>query len=556
MFIIGNSSGQHLDGNNSQVVQAAGPQLTNLPQDIITKILMDLDLQDISTCSLVCRTLNIIAHHEDLWGRLYSRDLQAHYPTLDCSPKFYETCKNHYPYHLGLKKGIYSEKIFIDQSDLPNRNQNGVSNWNSFAASDGKFYSTTVKGGLKVWDMGPRGFTDPEERLKGLGALVALMDGNFCFHTLMAEVGYHTDEITCFTIADGTLFSGSKDRTIWAWDAKTGYPLNCLAGHTDEIWSLLAHEGKLFSGGSDNVIRVWDANVAWIMRTWKRPVALSILAGHTGAVFCLAARGEKLFSGSNDGTVRAWDIKSGACLYTLLGHTEEVLSLAIHNKKLFSGSRDGDIITWDIETGKSLSTTKSVNKIPIFALAVVNGMLFYSRAWGIGIQNIEEKWSLPVIPAHTDTIISLSVVNGKLFSSCIDGIIKVWDFGAHSGEILLEIAAQLEKNNQDVNVKMDKVKATECEKARMRFSGMTKKAKDKIYGELYDTLKPWENDYWGCAEDAFHDEYEFALLAATQKARTIKNYVTKHNPPPVNLVPPIVSGREAHKWDAVFCNIL
>jgi len=57
-----------------------------------------------------------------------------------------------------------------------------------------------------------------------------------------------------------TLFTGSNDSTVRAWDAQTGKELRRFAGHPGGVLALaLTADGKaLASGGRDQVVRLWD----------------------------------------------------------------------------------------------------------------------------------------------------------------------------------------------------------------------------------------------------------------------------------------------------------
>jgi WD40 repeat protein len=58
------------------------------------------------------------------------------------------------------------------------------------------------------------------------------------------------------------IISGSGDRTIRIWDAKTGAVLGTpLRGHSDVIWSVAySPSGQhIVSGSEDGTIRVWDS---------------------------------------------------------------------------------------------------------------------------------------------------------------------------------------------------------------------------------------------------------------------------------------------------------
>jgi WD40 repeat protein len=60
--------------------------------------------------------------------------------------------------------------------------------------------------------------------------------------------------------ATGRLYSGSDDRTVRAWDLRTGREAQTFHGHTLGITSLAVQPGgrRLASGGKDGVSKVWD----------------------------------------------------------------------------------------------------------------------------------------------------------------------------------------------------------------------------------------------------------------------------------------------------------
>ncbi|MGZ3633556.1 MAG: WD40 repeat domain-containing protein [Parachlamydiaceae bacterium] len=58
---------------------------------------------------------------------------------------------------------------------------------------------------------------------------------------------------------DGTLASGSEDKTIKVWDLQIGSCLKTLKGHKWHVMALaVLGDGTLASGSSDNTIKVWQ----------------------------------------------------------------------------------------------------------------------------------------------------------------------------------------------------------------------------------------------------------------------------------------------------------
>ena len=168
---------------------------------------------------------------------------------------------------------------------------------------------------------------------------------------LLRTLAGHGERVCSVAVAfDGTLVTGSWDRTVKLWDPNTGKCFRTLEGHSNGVCSVaIAFDGTLVTGSWDRTVKLWHPNTGECFRT---------LEGHSDSVSSVAiAPGGTLVSGSWDKTVKLWDPNTGKCLRTLEGHRDHVYSVAVApDGTLVSGSRDETVKLWDPNTGNCLRT--------------------------------------------------------------------------------------------------------------------------------------------------------------------------------------------------------
>jgi WD40 repeat protein len=119
------------------------------------------------------------------------------------------------------------------------------------------------------------------------------------------------------------IISGSSDKTIRIWDAKTHTavtkPLKGI--HRDVLCIACSPDGqRIISGSADS----HHSNVGrqdWCC-SWQP------LEEHTRGVWSVAYSPDErhIISGSSDGIIRIWDSKTGAAVIKLEGHTDRGVS--------------------------------------------------------------------------------------------------------------------------------------------------------------------------------------------------------------------------------------
>jgi len=160
----------------------------------------------------------------------------------------------------------------------------------------------------------------------------------------------HTGSVNSLTVLnDGSIVSGSADRSVKIWDPETETLKMTITGHTDWIQALvILNDGSIASGSGDDSIKIWSPTTGSLIRTLK---------GHSNSVNTLAVfKDGRLASGSNDFLIKIWNPTTGALLNNLAGHSDNVRALAIlkDGKRLVSGS-DDDNLTECVKCSPSLN---------------------------------------------------------------------------------------------------------------------------------------------------------------------------------------------------------
>ncbi|KAJ1563604.1 hypothetical protein HK405_001439, partial [Cladochytrium tenue] len=172
------------------------------------------------------------------------------------------------------------------------------------------------------------------------------------------------------------LFTASWDKTIRRWDVQSRACVQVLTGHTDFVKCLLLSGPTLYSGSSDRSIRAWDAASG-------RTAATATWAGeHTRGIEALAAvvaagappaapggdgdgvdhDGWALLSASSDGSVRRWD-QRGRCRAVWSAHLTSVYAVVWaaaadtgdcdDPDEVWTASADMTVRRWNFKTGES-----------------------------------------------------------------------------------------------------------------------------------------------------------------------------------------------------------
>uniref|UniRef100_A0A7N0SW94 C3H1-type domain-containing protein n=1 Tax=Kalanchoe fedtschenkoi TaxID=63787 RepID=A0A7N0SW94_KALFE len=199
--------------------------------------------------------------------------------------------------------------------------------------------------------------------------------------TRLAELKGHTRAVTgiAFTSVSQVLYTGSRDGTLRAWDARTGHCIDCLNLNA-EVGCLISQDSWVFAG-VPNAIKAFHAVVTSLSLSLDGPIGqvyamvvchdtlfaacedgnilayepseeektfklIATLGGHSGAVLSLSTAKGLVYSGSADGSIRCWNPDTFRCSHKIEGHAGPVTSLAIRDTYIISGFSDKTVKVW------------------------------------------------------------------------------------------------------------------------------------------------------------------------------------------------------------------
>ncbi|KAM7268882.1 hypothetical protein ACFE04_011048 [Oxalis oulophora] len=232
----------------------------------------------------------------------------------------------------------------------------------------------------------------------------------------------HNDSISCLTVCNGLIYSGSWDKTLKVWRISDLKCLESIKAHDDAINGLITCKGIVYSASADGKIKAWRREVKTLKGAQTHSLE-GILEGHKDVSVnsvIVSQDGKWVYGGCSDGFVLGWeattttttagsnggDIVRWKLVYETKAHEMAVLCMCLMGDQfLCSGSADKSIGIWKREAFGKLSKVGFINghEGPVKCLqaspnSVGGGYLLYSggldkslRVWWVPQNSTKEK---------------------------------------------------------------------------------------------------------------------------------------------------------------------
>ena len=195
-----------------------------------------------------------------------------------------------------------------------------------------------------------------------------------------------------------TLYSGSEDKTLRAWNVAKANQVASLETTAPVTAVVLVNQGKeIAAGHADNLVRIWALPGSDEAKTEGDQDALAPLrelAGHTGPITSLAVAGEnadQLVSGSQDGSVRHWNAADGKQLRQM-DHGGPVSGGAIRGDltRIVSSSDNNTVKVWNAADGAVIAEIKGDFQKQLTAEQLKRDMVLATKRVELAKKDLEE----------------------------------------------------------------------------------------------------------------------------------------------------------------------
>lgn len=247
----------------------------------------------------------------------------------------------------------------------------------------------------------------------------------------------HTDSVYCVQFDENKILTGSRDRTVRIWDARTyecikvlGVPSRAAGSALPPLPADVADRGqkpfaKVFS--SQSVVEP-ERTATWLFMY------------HNGSILCLQYDDNIMVTGSSDCTLIIWDVKAGyRPMRRLREHTAGVLDVCFDGKHIVSCSKDANVCLWDRNTGELLKKL-SGHRGPVNAVQLRGNLVVSASGDGIAkLWNLTSGLCIKEFPSRDRGMacVEFSPDSRTILAGGNDQVI--YQFDTSTGELVREM---------------------------------------------------------------------------------------------------------------------
>jgi WD40 repeat protein len=191
----------------------------------------------------------------------------------------------------------------------------------------------------------------------------------------------HNAPVSAMTVSpDGTVISGSLDRTVKSFDPNPPWVLKATLGTGDEkspladrVLSLaFSPDATLLATGGgvpsrSGEVKLWSVATGTLFR--------DLPDAHSDTVYGLSFSGDGrlLATGGADKFARVWNVATGERLRSFEGHTHHVLDVSLRHdgRVLATAGADNAVKLWDVATGEQRATNNQFSKFEVTSVTHV-----------------------------------------------------------------------------------------------------------------------------------------------------------------------------------------
>ena len=225
--------------------------------------------------------------------------------------------------------------------------------------------------------------------------------------------------------------TGSADKTVRIWDARSGKHLHTFRGHRKAVTSVhFSHDGEHLISAGDRVPRIWSVDAGTLF---------SELPEHESDVNCarLAPDGTHVATACNNDAVSVWDRDGAERILYEQGRSDSnsvsVPTVAFHpdgNRIAVAATGFTPLRIWDLSTGKqTLQISTSSWTVAYSADGTRLATADYSviHIWDAGTGSLQRK--ITGHPAVNGTVVHLafSPDGMHIASASVDGTARLWE---------------------------------------------------------------------------------------------------------------------------------